>query len=231
MKRDFAFTLIELLVVITIILVLMSMLMPALSQVRAKGKSMQCLSNLKQIGSAYWVYADDNGGQANDTVRTSNWIYGPIYASDQHLTLCPYLNIKPVSYSAAESGPCHPLVLCAEGRIDGTTTNPRRENGTPNPSYTTNYYFRTSAGPGNSKYCSKLSSVKIPSIRIVCSDGTSVINSTVGPGSMYSNYHIARRHFKGGNIVFLDGHATWLSDAKIFEMGTGPDAVNEHWHN
>ena len=63
------------------------------------------------------------------------------------------------------------------------------------------------------------------------SDATALIDPNVGPGYMYANNHIARRHFKGGNIVFLDGHATWLPDSKIWEMGGGPDAVNEHWHN
>jgi prepilin-type N-terminal cleavage/methylation domain-containing protein/prepilin-type processing-associated H-X9-DG protein len=54
------FTLIELLVVIAIIAILAAMLLPALSSARASAKSAKCMANLKQIGSAIGMYADDN---------------------------------------------------------------------------------------------------------------------------------------------------------------------------
>lgn len=65
-RRPSAFTLIELLVVIAIIGVLASFLMPALARAKAKAKNAACLNNLKQLGLAITMYADDNKGYLPD---------------------------------------------------------------------------------------------------------------------------------------------------------------------
>jgi prepilin-type N-terminal cleavage/methylation domain-containing protein len=60
-RRSFAgFTLIELLVVIAIIAILAAVLFPVFAQARERAKSAACLSNLKQLGVAFRMYADDN---------------------------------------------------------------------------------------------------------------------------------------------------------------------------
>ncbi|MHC4131975.1 MAG: type II secretion system protein [Planctomycetota bacterium] len=82
MKKK-AFTLVELLVVIAIIALLMSILMPALAQVRAIAHRVLCGTNLAGIGKAMLVYANDNnerypraGGRRSvwsETGRIGKW--------------------------------------------------------------------------------------------------------------------------------------------------------------
>jgi len=73
-SKDENFTLIELLVVIAIIAILASMLLPVLNKARGTSQSAACKSNLKQLGLAFQMYANDS--QEWCITQITPWSYG-----------------------------------------------------------------------------------------------------------------------------------------------------------
>src|SRR4030043_1563916 len=84
MKKLKGFTLIELLVVIAIIAILMGILMPALNRVREQGKRAICLGNLKQLATAWTIYADENNNKIVNGAPMGNAVGQALKESGYH---------------------------------------------------------------------------------------------------------------------------------------------------
>jgi len=75
MHKSEAFTRIELIVVIAVVFVLLSMLLPANRHVYSRAPRISCINNLKKIGTAYHLWANDHNGHfpASESVTNGGW--------------------------------------------------------------------------------------------------------------------------------------------------------------
>lgn len=94
-RRRVAFTLVELLVVISVISILASLLLPALSRAKVRASQTSCLSSMRQIGIAMHMYADDNAGFLPTTTHggetNASWIHllAPYLCRVDQIRVCP----------------------------------------------------------------------------------------------------------------------------------------------
>jgi prepilin-type N-terminal cleavage/methylation domain-containing protein len=86
-----AFTLVELLVVIAIIAVLAGLMLPALSRAKARAQGIQCVSNLRQLGLAHFMYVNDHGHTIPYRLDDNLWMRSlmKLYAQVDKVRLCP----------------------------------------------------------------------------------------------------------------------------------------------
>ena len=109
-----AFTLIELLTVIAIIGILAAILIPTVGKVRATARNAQCVSRLRDWGTAIHLYANDNKGK----YRISNWLsaasnpYQSYFpgSSQQMATIRSFAGCPLLNQTLAEGTMCYSMV-------------------------------------------------------------------------------------------------------------------------
>jgi prepilin-type N-terminal cleavage/methylation domain-containing protein len=194
------FTLVELLVVIGIIALLISILLPALQKARAAANNVACMSNLRQMGQAMYMYVDANHG-----FMPQSFTAGPWPDNFWQTKLMPYMSKRPFPYAGT-------FDQQIEWLYSGIWRCPSKSNwnlGGPDDrnriSYGMNSFDPTVGGPGPAK---KL--VKVDKDMMLVSDFGWFIPHIPNRDYLYFDpplpAGIRQWHNKGDNMLFRDGH-------------------------
>lgn len=214
-----AFTLVELLVVIGIIALLISILLPALAKARQSAATVQCASNLRQIGFACSLYVNDNKGYFPPLVTFGSW------SDPSQYWVYPYWPDYLAKY--LPHGATHHLDLSGNpNTYNAVFFCPSETNHMPSlVDYAALYYPNDIGIPGPFVWNAGIKLVQIPrsSDRVMISDGTYATNggrygswyfcppveyasiaTATNLASTYGPY--PPRHGKSMNFLFIDAH-------------------------
>lgn len=210
------FTLIELLVVIAIIAILAAMLLPALNAARERGRSIACLSNLKQMYFGYNSYASDFDEVMPGVI---NWYEEIGGGMPWRYTLSEYIDgVSQKNYDIGKFKFQCPAASALHPKLNGSS-------------------IAQVDMPCNiwSKWSRK--KVKSPSQKVQNADAFYngnydwALSIEFWSGMMIKNPPEAR-HSKGANMLFLDGHAEWArangAPGDYYGFGGWPGLVNGH---
>ncbi len=219
MNRKRGFTLIELLVVIAIIALLMAILIPALNGAREQGKRAACLHNLKGLGLAWIMYADDNEGSlVKGTGGDEAWV--------KYIGNLPNEEPIEVQLNAIRDGLLFEYAKMTKlYRCPVTERNEMR-------TYSTVHSMNGAKFSGSGDVYTKLSEIKRPGERLVFLD-----DYGQDWDACWAVWHtraswwnpIPMRHHGGTTLAFADGHCDWWGwrDQRTIDYGNEAWAVSE----